>query len=150
MTIREVVCLIVMLPRSICKPWRLKTSFHWGFLTKGALWKFKRLRLIRNRRYIHDGRTTCTYSFIIYNSQKWMNDMGYRVAGHLRHKGATPRPPAGIVVKHPKTAWQPSGHCPSHMFLCTDTPSNQCLSYKSVFKRWFFNLACINRPKMEL
>ena len=45
-----------------------------------------------------------------------MNGMGFKVAGHLKHKGATPSPPAGLVVKHPKTAWQPSGHCPSHVF----------------------------------
>ena len=59
-----------------------------------------------------------------------MADMGFKVA---RHKGAAPGPPAGIVVKHPKTAWQPSGHCPSHVFLGTGTPSNQCLPYKRVF-----------------
>ena len=62
-----------------------------------------------------------------------MNDMGFKVAGHLRHKGATPSPSAGIVVKYPKTAWQPSGHCPSHVFLGTDIPNNQCMPYKRVF-----------------
>ena len=62
-----------------------------------------------------------------------MNDMGFKVAGPLRHKGATPSPPAGIVVKHTKTARQPCGHCPSHVCLGTDTPNNQCLAFKRVF-----------------
>ena len=30
--------------------------------------------------------------------------MGVKVDEHLRHKGATPSPPVGIVVKHP-TGW---------------------------------------------
>ena len=30
-----------------------------------------------------------------------MNDMGFKVAGQLRRKGAISSPPAGIVVKHP-------------------------------------------------
>ena len=47
-----------------------------------------------------------------------LNDKGFKVAGHPRHKWATPSPPARIVVKHPKTIWQPSGHCPSRMFFC--------------------------------
>ena len=29
---------------------------------------------------------------------------GFKAAGHLRHKGAIPSPPTGIVVKQPKTA----------------------------------------------
>ena len=58
-----------------------------------------------------------------------MNDIGIKVAGHLRQKGAIPSPPAGIVVKHPKQAWQPSGPRPSYMFLGTDTPDNHCLPY---------------------
>ena len=69
-----------------------------------------------------------------------MNYMGFKVARHLRHKGATPGLPAGIVVKHPKTAWQPSGHCPSHMFLGTDTPNNQFCPVKECFKGEFFKL----------
>ena len=28
------------------------------------------------------------------------DDMGFKVAGHLRHVGATPSPPAGNVCKH--------------------------------------------------
>ena len=66
-----------------------------------------------------------------------MNAMGFKVAGLLRHKGATSSPPAATVVKHPKTAWQPSGHCSSHVLLGTDTPNNRCLLYKKVFKGEF-------------
>ena len=50
-----------------------------------------------------------------------MNDMGFNVAGHMRHEGATPSPPDGIVVKHTKTAWQPSGHCPRHVLFKAQT-----------------------------
>ena len=38
-----------------------------------------------------------------------MNDIGFKVAGHLRHKGAIPSPPAWIVVKHHKQARQNEG-----------------------------------------
>ena len=48
-------------------------------------------------------------------------NMGFKVAGHLKHLGATPSPPAGIVVKHPKTTWQLNGHCPSRVFFETQT-----------------------------
>ena len=53
-----------------------------------------------------------------------MNDKGFKVAGHPRHKEATPSPPAGNVCRHSKTAWQPDERCPSHVFLGTDTPDN--------------------------
>ena len=63
------------------------------------------------------------------------DDMGFKVAGHLRHKGANPSPLAGTVIKHHKTAWQPSGRVPAMCFLGTDTPNNQCLSpIKECFK----------------
>ena len=62
-------------------------------------------------------------------------DKGFKVAGHLKHIGATPRPPAGIVVKNRKTAWQPNGHCPSHVFFEAQThpiisvcPIKECLN----------------------
>ena len=42
---------------------------------------------------------------------------GFKVADHPRRTGANPSPPTGIIVKHLKTAWQPSGHCPSHVFF---------------------------------
>ena len=62
-----------------------------------------------------------------------MNDMVFKVAGHLRQKGATPSPPAGIVVKHPKQHGNRLDIVPAMCFLGTDTPNNQCLSYKRVF-----------------
>ena len=48
---------------------------------------------------------------------------GFKVGDHPRRKGANPSPPTGIVVKHPKTTWQPVGHCPSHMFFEAQTHS---------------------------
>ena len=50
--------------------------------------------------------------------------MGLKLAGHPRHKGATPSPPAGNVYGRSKTAWQPGERCASHVFLGTDTTNN--------------------------
>ena len=59
-----------------------------------------------------------------------MNDMGFKVAGHLRHKRATHSPPTGIVVKQDGNQVD---IVPAICLLGTDTPNNQCLPYKRVF-----------------
>ena len=63
-----------------------------------------------------------------------MNDMGFKVVGHLMQKGATfiPPAPAGRVVKHPKQHGNRVDIVPAMCLLDTDTPNNQRLPYKRV------------------
>ena len=59
-----------------------------------------------------------------------MNDVGFKVAGHLRHKGATPSPPTGNVCKHPKQHSNLMDTVPAMCFLGTDTANNKRLPYE--------------------
>ena len=76
--------------------------------------------------------------------------LSFKVDRHLKHIGATPSPPAWIVVKYPKKAWQPSGNCPSRVFFEAQThPIISVCAIKDL-KRRFLNLECNNRPKIRL
>ena len=64
--------------------------------------------------------------------KNYNDDQGLKVALHLKHVGATPSPPAGIVVKHPKQHGNRMDIVPAMCFLGTDTPNHKSLPYKRV------------------